>query len=99
MRTLPARDPRSLAYQASVHGVGLESDPAPDSFRSQCQHNCWYFLPWHRWYLYYFEQTIRSLLPDIDEVPADVAESWALPYWNYGRAETRTLPPEFAART
>ena len=97
MRNLPSADPRSLAYQASVHGVGAESDPPPDQFRSQCQHNCWYFLPWHRWYLHYFEQVIRSLLPGIPEVPAEVAESWALPYWNYGRAGTEKLPPEFAA--
>ena len=75
MQDLPESDPRSLAYQASVHGVGAETDPPPDNFRSQCQHNCWYFLPWHRWYLHYFEQIIRSLLTEIDEVPADVAES------------------------
>jgi tyrosinase len=97
MRTLPATDARSLAYQASVHGVGDEADPPPDSFRGQCQHNSWYFLPWHRWYLFYFEQIVRSLLVDIDEVPAEVAESWALPYWNYARTGAGRLPPEFAA--
>lgn len=96
MRALPASDHRSLAYQASVHGVGLESDPPPDAFRSQCQHNCWYFIPWHRWYLHYFEQIIRSLLKDIDEVPDDVAEAWALPYWDYGRNDTDRLPFEFS---
>ena len=97
MRGLPDDDPRSLAYQASVHGVGDETDPPPDDFRSQCQHNCWYFLPWHRWYLHYFEQIIRSVLTEIDEVPPDVAKSWALPYWNYARDGAQKLPPEFAA--
>lgn len=99
MRALPAADPRSLAYQASIHGVGNEFDPPPDRFRSQCQHNCWYFLPWHRWYLYYFERVVRSLLTEIDEVPADVAQCWALPYWNYAGPGADTLPPEFASPT
>ena len=79
MRKRPPSDTTSWAYQAEVHGVGSPSDPPPDQFRSQCQHNCWYFLPWHRWYLYYFEQIIRSVLADLDEVPDDVAASWALP--------------------
>ena len=28
---------------------------------------------------------MRALLREIDEVPDDVAETWALPYWNYHR--------------
>lgn len=100
MKALSASDPRSLAYQASVHGFRSESDPPPDRFRGQCQHNCWYFLPWHRWYLHYYERIIRSLLAEIDEVPDEVAESWALPYWNYARdAGAAKLPPEFASPT
>ena len=99
MRELPPDDVRSLAYQASVHGVGAETDPPPDSFRSQCQHNCWYFLPWHRWYLHYFEGVVRSLLTEIDEVPDDVAASWALPYWNYAVPGAEKLPPELASPT
>ena len=101
MQERPDSDARSLAYQSQVHGVGLPTDPPPDNFRSQCQHNCWFFLPWHRWYLYYFEQIVRAVLTDIDEVPADVADAWALPYWNPARPmaneEARKLPPEFAA--
>ncbi|MEY2474008.1 MAG: tyrosinase [Actinomycetota bacterium] len=99
MRNLPDSDPRSLGYQASVHGVGSPVDPPPDQFRSQCQHNCWYFLPWHRWYLYYFEQIIRSLLPTIKDVPSDVAANWALPYWNYAKSGQNRLPPEFGERS
>ncbi len=98
MRDLPESDPCSLAYQAAVHGVFPAPNP-PDGFRNQCQHNCWYFLPWHRWYLYYFEQVVRSILPTIAEVPAEVAQAWALPYWNYDRPQTRTLPPEFGSES
>lgn len=96
MRDLPESDHRSLAYQASVHGVGSPRDPAPDKFRSQCQHNCWYFIPWHRWYLQYFEQIVRSVLEDIDEVPDAVAQAWALPYWSANRGDSDTIPLEFA---
>jgi tyrosinase len=98
MRELPETDHRSLAYQASVHGVGEPEDLPPDALRSQCQHNCWYFLPWHRWYLYHFEQIVRSVIADIDEVPHAVADAWALPYWNYAGDDSDTIPLEFAAR-
>ena len=37
------------------------------------QYQQWYFLPWHRLYLYQFEQTIREVLDDDD---------FSLPYWN-----------------
>lgn len=100
MRSRPADDPTSWEYQASVHGMGSVFDPPPDDFRSQCQHNCWYFLPWHRWYLYYFEQTIRSVLTSLTELPsevADIVDEWALPYWNYAVTAGRRLPPEFAS--
>jgi len=96
MRALPDSDHRSLAYQAAVHGVGAPTDPPRDEFRSQCQHNSWYFLPWHRWYLHYFEHIVRSVMREIDEVSDDVAESWALPYWNYNHAGADTIPVEFA---
>src|SRR5262245_61082947 len=43
----------------------------------QCQHACWFFLPWHRMYLLRFEEILRSHLS------ASVADDWALPYWNY----------------
>src|SRR5262245_17459414 len=99
MADLPETDPRSMQYQASVHGVGDETDPPPDDFLSQCQHNCWYFLPWHRWYLYYFEQIVRSMFADIDEIDEAVAQDWALPYWDYAQPGAAELPPEFANPT
>jgi peroxiredoxin/N-acetylneuraminic acid mutarotase len=37
------------------------------------QYQQWYFLPWHRHYLYRFEQVIREVLHDDD---------FSLPYWN-----------------
>jgi peroxiredoxin/N-acetylneuraminic acid mutarotase len=48
----------------------------------------WYFLPWHRLYLYQFEQTIRQVLNDDD---------FSLPYWNplTGNEADFSLPPVF----
>jgi len=105
MKTRPARDATSLAYQAAVHGVGAPTAPPPDKFRSQCQHNCWYFLPWHRWYLHYFEQIVRSILTELADarqlvgVRKTVASTWALPYWNYAKPGFDKIPVEFASPT
>src|SRR4249920_1297656 len=35
MADLPATDPRSMQYQASVHGVDEISDPPPNDFQGQ----------------------------------------------------------------
>jgi tyrosinase len=99
LRGKPDTEPVSWGYQAAIHGVGAPTDPPPDDFRSQCQHNCWYFLPWHRWYLYYFEQILRSVMTGIAEIPTGMAEAWALPYWNYARIGAQKIPAEFAAQT
>jgi len=104
MRKRPAKDTTSLAYQAAVHGVDSVFDPPPDKFRSQCQHNCWYFLPWHRWYLHYYEQIVRATLAELvaaDQFVGrkDITSSWALPYWNYAKPGFDKLPVEFASPT
>src|SRR5205085_1191283 len=57
----------------------------------QCQHGSWYFLPWHRGYLLAFEANIRAEVVKL-KGPAD----WALPYWNYFKANQNALPPAFA---
>jgi tyrosinase len=75
----------------------MSPDPG-DGLRNQCQHFSWYFLPWHRMYLFYFEAICRSIiqgLPDIDE---ETKRTWALPYWDYDRAGARSLPPAFRDR-
>jgi tyrosinase len=74
--------------QAAIHEH--QGASVPGRLEDQCQHSCWYFLPWHRMYLYRFEQIIRSHLKP------DVAEDWALPYWNYSDEDARrVLPPAF----
>ena len=50
-------DNRSWLNQAQIHGFIL------GDFRL-CKHGNWFFLPWHRGYLYYFESIIRKLSGD-----------------------------------
>ena len=50
---------RWWSHHTQVHG--MFPDPN-DGLRNQCQHFCWYFLPWHRMYLHSFEAICRSII-------------------------------------
>ena len=56
--------------------------PEPNVF-NQCPHGNWWFLPWHRAYLYYFERVLRWAAED---------PTLTLPYWDYSDPEQRELP-------
>ena len=72
---------------------GSVDAPPPGATWNECQHASWYFLPWHRMYLYYFERIVRAAA-----LAAGAPDDWALPYWNYDRAfPANTLPPAFRA--
>ena len=93
MQTLPISDPRSWRYQGAIHGLAGMAPPAGAPW-NECQHATWYFLPWHRAYLYQFERIVRSFVV-ANGGPAD----WALPYWNYAAANSNSLPLAFRAST
>lgn len=69
------------SYKAAVSAM-LELDPADPRnwYRNamvhllDCPHGNWWFLPWHRAYLGWLEQTCRDLSKDAD---------FALPYWDW----------------
>src|SRR5579862_1642144 len=61
MKALPSTDPRNWTQQANVH-------------YNHCPHGNWWFLPWHRAYLLYFERICRKMSGNND---------FALPYWNW----------------
>jgi tyrosinase len=85
----PPTNPLSWHYQAALHGIaGADDDP----LWSKCRHNSWFFLPWHRVYLWRFERIVQHHLGD---------ETWALPYWDYTAPakEARTLPEPFRDRS
>lgn len=63
-----------------------------NTFWDQCQHQSWFFPPWHRGYLAALEAQLR------EDIEAQGGPStWALPYWNYfGPALQFDIPPAFA---
>ena len=94
MKARPKTDVTSWAFQANIHG--LASHAANDLWR-QCQHGQWWFFPWHRMYLYYFERILRKA---IQEAGATLPADFALPYWNYSDEDAaRILPDVFRARS
>jgi tyrosinase-like protein/polyphenol oxidase-like protein len=87
MKERPEEDPTSWDYQAGIHGSHL----APRELYNQCKHGSWYFVAWHRMYLYYFERIVRAAV-----VETGGSEDWALPYWNYGlNGEFASIPDAF----
>ena len=87
-------DPTSWRYLAAVHGTSLPRSRWPRGATwNECQHSSWFFLPWHRIFLHYFERVVRQTVVDLGG-PND----WALPYWDYSdsrRRNVRSLPPAF----
>lgn len=82
---LPPDAPDLFLYKQAVSR--LTKMPAPDGTKSYwiylaeihhgfCQHYNWWFLPWHRAYIYYFEQVCRQVLQRTD---------FTLPYWDWLR--------------
>jgi hypothetical protein len=83
-----ARDPSnptSWCFQANIHGSESGSNPA----WNQCQHGSWWFLPWHRAYLYYFERILSAAAQE-----AGYPALW-LPYWNYSPAANQSIPTPY----
>jgi tyrosinase len=71
MKGLPPSDHRNWENQAQIHF-------------DHCPHGNWWFLPWHRAYLLYFEKICRQLTGSKD---------FALPYWNW--TANPTIPDAF----
>jgi tyrosinase len=87
MQTLPANNPLSWIYQAAIHGTYLND---PLSAWNQCRHGSWYFLSWHRMYVYFFESIVRKII-----VQQGGPSDWALFYWDYHREGQNSIPPAF----
>lgn len=88
MQRRAATDPTSWTFQGAIHGT---SQPTGDPRENTCQHGNWFFLPWHRMYLFCFENILRQIVQSMGG-PAD----FALPYWNYeGGGDRASLPHAF----
>jgi len=110
LRKKPITDPTSWLFLAAMHGITrplwesagyvtpqtvFPPQSEQDLYWNQCQHQNWYFFPWHRGYLASFEQIVRATIVDL-KGPAD----WSLPYWNYNAsAQAQELPKCFAQQS
>lgn len=97
----PISDPTSWRYMAGVHGAwaSVTRPPGAAAFWDACQHQTWYFFPWHRAYVVMFEAIVADCIAKKGG-PTD----WALPYWNYSEdlaanPNARSLPPAFVGKT
>ncbi len=91
IHTLTATSPEVLALKAGIKAMKAKALTRFDSFtfqgnihRNSCPHANWFFLPWHRMYLFWFEQHCRK---------ASGNPEFSLPYWDW-TADTR-LPAFF----
>ncbi len=80
-RTLAQRspsDPTSLVWQAALHGYYMSADDI---------HANWFFLPWHRAFLYFHELILRSI----------IRPTFRLPVWDWEEHDSpkKLLPDEF----
>ena len=92
MQGRPAHDPTSWTYQAAMHGTHAQS---VQPLWNGCQHGTWFFLAWHRMFIYYFEQIVRAAV-----VQAGGSADWSLPFWDYGAGgQQATLPAAFRSQT
>jgi hypothetical protein len=93
MQARPASDPTSWAFQSAIHGS--YAPPPAGADWNQCQHQGWFFLPWHRMYLYYFERIVRAAA-----IAAGAPADFAMPYWNYDKPfPGNTIPIAFRTQT
>ena len=93
MRSRSSTDPTSWTFQAAMHGTYAPTPPG--ALWNQCQHGSWFFLPWHRMYLYWFERIVRSIV-----VSHGGPSDWALPFWNYSGPDPHNkVPPAFRLPT
>src|SRR5262245_19941033 len=80
MKSRKPDDPTSWRYQANIHGT-YDAPLRPGW--ATCQHGNYWFPPWHRMEVYFFERILRAASGDPE---------LTLPYWNYSNPTTRALP-------
>lgn len=83
-------DPRGWSHQANVHCYYCSG--GYDALGTEI-HGGWWFLPWHRCYLYMHERILGALIGDPD---------FRLPYWDWDTIpasgpQRATVPPAYGA--
>jgi hypothetical protein len=97
MQTRAFTDPTSWIYQANMHGYPTTSSVCPvvgtpQPLWSTCQHGSFFFLAWHRMYLYYFERILQGAVRQAIGNPTYV---FSLPFWDYENPAHHDLPAPF----
>lgn len=87
LRALPKEDPRSLLNQANLHCLYCDDTITYDNVTYPLEiHNGWFFLPWHRLFMYFHERILAKLLGD---------DTFSLPYWNWdNQSPVEPIPNE-----
>lgn len=89
MKNLPAEDPRSFIQQGKVHCAYCNGAyKVGDVYFSV--HKSWIFAPFHRWYIYFYERILGSLIND---------DTFALPFWNWDTEEGMSIPPIYTNKS
>ncbi|XP_060207959.1 polyphenol oxidase E, chloroplastic-like [Lycium barbarum] len=78
-------DPLGFKQQANIHCAYCNGAYMIGDKKLQV-HESWLFFPFHRWYLYFYERILGSLIND---------PTFALPYWNWDHPKGMRLPPMF----
>src|SRR6516165_2046192 len=87
MVSSPVTDPTSYRFHANIQGTrDSPATPAQMESWNQCEHGGFYFLSWHRMFLYFFDRILRAASGDPNLV---------LPYWDWTDPAQRTLPVPF----
>ena len=79
-KVMQRSDNKGYNYLAGIHGVP----------QFLCIHHQWDWLPWHRAYLYLFEQSLQDQVPGV-----------TIPWWDWTSADAHAngIPPAFAQMT
>ncbi|XP_055820807.1 polyphenol oxidase B, chloroplastic-like [Solanum dulcamara] len=83
-KTQPS-NPIGFKQQANIHCAYCNGAYVIDGKVLQV-HNSWLFFPFHRWYLYFYERILGSLIDD---------PTFGLPYWNWDHPKGMRFPPMF----
>ncbi|XP_028788762.1 polyphenol oxidase, chloroplastic-like [Neltuma alba] len=85
MKALPPDDPRNFMQQANVHCAYCDGAYHQVGFPDLDLevHGSWLFFPFHRWFLYFYERILSSLIDD---------PTFALPFWNWDAPAGMVIP-------
>lgn len=89
MKALPKDDPRSFYQQSKIHCAycnGAYHQQHPFENLKIDIHSSWFFFPFHRWYLYFFERILGNLIGD---------PNFAMPFWSWDTIDGMQIPSYF----